>query len=386
MRRALGTVNLKTSICHIIVDLEVGGAEIMLKRLIESEPANTPGTVVVSLTALGAFGESLRAQGVKVHALGMSSVVDFPLTLWRLIRLIRQYRPEIVQTWMYHADLLGGVAARLAGSCTVVWGVHSTAIPQGPLSLTYWLVRLCAICSNIVPHQIICCAQSARTAHVKLGYAAHKMTVIPNGYDFSAFDGHANSRDSARKKLGFNDGDMVIGAVGRFDPLKDFHNFVAAASNLSLRRDRVKFLMVGRNNEWSNPVLRGWIESYSLEKNFQLVGEQSDVPFFLSAMDIFCLSSVNEAFPNVVVEAMAMGVPCVVTRAGDAAEILGTDDFVVPVKDAISLADALQRMCELDPEVRNSMGIRGARKVRAEYGINNIRQKYIAVYDEISRK
>src|SRR5437879_40576 len=223
----------------------------MLKRLIESAPASIPDAVVVSLTSLGVIGESLRGQGARVHALGMSSVFDFPITLWRLIRLIRRYQPRIVQTWLYHADLLGGWAARLAGSCIVVWGVRSTTIPQGPLSVTFWLVRLCAICSHIVPRRIICCAQSARVAHIKLGYAARKMTVIPNGYDFSVFDQHSNSRAKARADLGFNADEIVIGAVGRFDPLKDFRNFIAAASNLAANRGKVKFLMVGNGIDWS---------------------------------------------------------------------------------------------------------------------------------------
>ena len=370
------------TILHIIVGLDVGGAESMLKRLIESDSAAIPSTVVVSLTSMGVIGEVLRVEGVKVHALGMSSALNFPMTLWRLVRLIRQYRPRIVQTWMYHADLLGGMAARLAGSCAVVWGIRSTTIPQGPLSVTYWLVRLCAICSHLIPHRIICCAKSAKEAHIKLGYAAHKMTVIPNGYDFSVFDRHSNSRAKARMELGFDVGEIVIGAVGRFDPLKDFHNLVIAASSLVAKRGNIKFLMIGRNIEWTNPTLRGWIEDVGLVKNFQLVGEQSDVPYFLSAMDIFCLSSVNEAFPNVVVEAMAMGLPCVVTRAGDAAEILGDDDFVVPVKDSVSLSDALLRMCDLDQEALRRLGERGARKVRAEYGIENIRQQYEEVYAE----
>src|SRR5882672_5649392 len=153
----------------------------MLKRLIESNPATTRNTAVVSLTALGVIGESLRAQGVRVHTLGMSSVLDTPITLWRLVRLVRQYQPRIVQTWMYHADLLGGLAARLAGSCAVVRGIRSTTLPQGPLSVMFWLIRLCAICSHVVPHRIICCAKSAKEVHIKLGYPAHKMTVIPNG-------------------------------------------------------------------------------------------------------------------------------------------------------------------------------------------------------------
>lgn len=359
----------------------------MLKRLIESESATViPRPVVVSLTSLGVIGESLRSEGVRVHALGMSSAFYFPITLWRLVRLIRQDQPRIVQTWMYHADLLGGLAARLAGCCAIVWGIRSTAIPQGILSVTYWLVRLCAIFSHFVPHRIICCANSAKAAHLKLGYAAHKMIVIPNGYDFSVYDRSLPTRGEARQKAGFAVDEIVIGAVGRFDPLKDFHNFVIAASRLVARRSNVKFLMVGRNLEWSNSTLRGWIEDAGLVKNFQLVGEQSDVPFFLSVMDVFCLSSVNEAFPNVVVEAMAMGLPCVVTRAGDAADILGDDVFVVPVKDPVSLADALLRMCDLNPVDRRMLGERNAGKVRGEYGIENIRQKYEEVYSEIARK
>ena len=373
-------------ILHIIVDLDVGGAETMLKRLIESNPASIPETVVVSLSSLGVIGESLRARGVCVHTLEMRSAFGIPLVLWRLVRLIRATRPGIVQTWMYHADLLGGLAARLAGSRSVVWNIRSTAIPQGALSMTFWLVRLCAICSYFIPDRIICCANSAKTAHIKMRYAAHKMTAIPNGYVFSAFELHSDLRAKARSELGFDDGDMVIGVVGRFDPLKDFHNFVSAASYMATKRGHVKFLMVGRWNEWSNAILRGWIERAGLVKSFHLVGQQTDVAYFLSAMDIFCLSSSNEAFPNVVVEAMAMGLPCVVTQAGDAADILGDDGFVVPVKDSVSLADALLRMCDLNPVDRKMHGERNAKKVREEYGIEKIRRKYEEVYDEVSKK
>lgn len=371
---------------HIIVGLDIGGAESMLKRLIESKPANIPETVVVTLTSLGVLGEAMRARGISVHTLKMLSFWHTLITLWRLIRLIRQSRPQIVQTWMYHADFIGGLAARLAGSCSVVWNVRSTAIPQGPLSATYWLVRLCAICSYFIPDRIICCANSAKTAHIKLRYAAHKMTVIPNGYDFSAFEFNFNSRSKVRLELGLDDGNIVIGVVGRFDPLKDFQNFVAAAARMTSRRDNIKFMMVGRGNEWSNDTLHGWIEKAGLVQSFCLAGQQTNITCFLSAMDIFCLSSANEAFPNVVVEAMAMGLPCVVTRAGDAADILGDDGFVVPTKDPIALAGALLRMCDLEPADRRIIGQKNAKKVREEYGIEKIRQRYEAIYDEFSRK
>ncbi len=369
-------------IIHVITGLSTGGAEMMLKRLIESDPGAFPFTVVVSLTTSGSVGELLRTKGVSVHALGMSSVLHSPITLWRLARIFRQHRPDVVQTWMYHADLLGGLAARLAGCRAVIWGIRSTAIPQGKLSVTYWLVRLCAVFSWIIPRRIVCCAESAKEAHIKLGYAAQKMVVIPNGYDFSVFDRHSNSRAVARHELKFKDNEMVVGAIGRFDALKDFHNFVSAALKLSAKRPDVRYLMLGRNIERTNTTLRGWIEEAGLLNHFKLLGEQHDVPYFLSAMDVFCLSSVSEAFPNVLVEAMAMGLPCVVTRAGDAADILRMDNFVVPVKDSASLFDALLRMCDLDAEARRALGLINALKVRKEYEIEEVRRKYAAVYAE----
>ncbi len=374
-------------ILHIISSLNRGGAELMLKRLIKSCDGGTfYRHVVISLTDIGEVGEQLQNAGVDVQALAMRSLLDIPRVLCRLIGLIRIIKPHVVQSWMYHADFLGGLAARLAGSCSVVWNIRCTTIPQDLLSATFWLVRLCAMCSYVVPHSIICCAKSAEALHTKLGYASHNMTVIPNGYDFSVFDRHLNSRVKSRMELGFDDSTIVIGVVGRFDPLKDFHNFVVAASYIVASRGDVKFLMVGRNIEWSNQELCGWIKAEGLEKKFQLVGEQSDVPYFLSAMDIFCLSSVCEGFPNVVAEAMAMGLPSVVTQAGDAADILGDNNFAVPVEDSVLLADALVRMCALDLTERSLIGKKNAEKVRNEYAIEKTWQKYAAVYDKVARK
>ena len=373
-------------VLHIISNLGVGGAETMLKRLVESDPVSILHTVIVSLTTLGVIGELLRNQGVKVHTLNLSSNgLNLPMVLWRLILLIRRFKPDIVQTWLYHADLLGGLAARLAGSKNIVWGVRCTAIPQGALSITYWLVRLCGILSHTVPDRIICCAISAREVHINLRYAAHKMTVVPNGYDFSAFEMQSTSRKNVRQELGIKADDIVIGVVGRFDPLKDFHNFVSAASYIATKRADVKFLMVGDGNEWTNSVLHGWIEEAGLLNRFCLVGYQAEVAQFFSAMDIFCLSSQNEGFPNVLVEAMAMSLPCVVTQAGDATDILGDDDFVVPVKDSVSLANALLQMCQLDSDEQRLLGEKNAEKVRYQYGIEEVRRKYKAIYEEINR-
>jgi glycosyltransferase involved in cell wall biosynthesis len=368
-------------ILHIIVDLEIGGAELMLKRLLDAQRKKSDfNNIVVSLTSIGSIGRELQLNGIEVHAMEMKSNLMFPMIVWRLAKLIKHSSIDLVQTWMYHADLIGGLAAKISGSCPIIWGVRSTKIPQGIFSITYWLVKICAVLSYWVPNKIVCCAEAAKKEHKSLGYSSKKMVVIPNGYNFSVFDSQVNFRKKARSSIGYSDLDIVIGIIGRFDPLKDFNNFISAASELSLLSLNAKFLMIGRDLEWSNSLLADCIKSKGLEDKFTLLGEKLDIPYYLSAMDIFCMSSVSEGFPNVVVEAMAMGLPCVVTKAGDADKIVHDKSYVVPVNDSLALSEAMSRMCYLKPKDRQLIGELGSKKVRLEYDINNISIQYENLY------
>ena len=367
-------------IIHINSNLDVGGTEHMLRRLIYSNPKNLSNTVVVSLTSIGEIGEGLRKSGILVHTLNMKSLLDLPIVLWQLIRIIRKFRPNIIQSWLYHADFLVGIASFLVGSISIIWNIRSTTIPQGPLSFTYWLVRICALLSYIAPDKIICCAESTRKAHIKLGYSGNKMIVIPNGFDFTSLNADINLKIRARKDLGINNNEIVIGVIGRFDPLKDFKNFILAAKYTATQQNNLKFLMVGRNNDLFNAKLCGWIQDNGLQNNFILVGQQKDIPYFLSAMDIFCLCSAYEAFPNVLVDAMAMELPCVVTKAGDSEIILDDIKYTVPIKSPHALAEKLLIMCKLKIEDRQLLGKINSLKVREKYDIKKVREDYERVY------
>lgn len=357
----------------------------MLKRLALSFHGHrTYEHCVISLTSIGTVGMQLRNAGIDVRSLDMSSAAAFPVAIWRLFLLIRALRPAIVQTWMYHADFVGGLVGRLLG-CKIVWGVRSTGIPQGRGSLTWWLVRLNAICSYFLPHRIICCAVSAKEAHVAIGYTSKKMVLIPNGYDFSDLSPSLADKALVRKRSGFKESDIVIGIVGRFDALKDFQNFVRAAKFVALECPEARFLMVGRGLDAENPVLRGWIADEGLNEKFSLAGEQSLIHSYFAAMDIFCLSSKQEAFPNVVVEAMAVGLPCVVTNAGDAASIVGELGWVIPVENSVALGGGLVRACQLPAAKRTALGNKGAEQVRAKYDIDSIRCQYESVYRELTK-
>jgi glycosyltransferase involved in cell wall biosynthesis len=366
-------------VVHVIVGLESGGAENMLRRLVEAGRPALDSTVV-SLTTVGTLGEALRSQGFRVEAMGMTSAWQLPAVLMRLAGLLRRLHPDAVQCWMYHADFVGGLAARLAGCGNIVWGLRSSAIPQNFPAPTWWLVRLNALLSHLVPHRIVCCADSALQAHAALGFARRKMVVIPNGFDFTGFVPSPLEREQIRQRLGWSAQTPVIGTVSRFDPLKDLPNFLDAAVRVKARVPGVRFLLVGRGLDDSNSELRRRVEQAGLKGEVSLAGEQRNVPAYLSAMDVFCLSSRSEGFPNVVVEAMAMDLPCVVTAAGDAAAIVGDTGTVVPVQDASALAQAMGDTLALPQDRRDALGQAAGRGVRERYGIDVALSRYLEQY------
>ncbi|MEQ1530631.1 MAG: glycosyltransferase, partial [Methylococcales bacterium] len=272
----------------------------MLKRLVESFIAHPSYRhVVVSLTDKGTLGTQLQSKGVEVYSLDMRSQFSIPLAIWRLVRLIRATQPDIVQTWMYHADLLGGLAARMAGNQYVIWGVRTTDVRAGGSFSTVFVRWLCARLSPWVPQAIICAAEASRQAHIAVGYDSTKMVVVPNGYDFTWLKASANERQIFREQCGFSDNNLVVGSLGRFHTVKHQENFVCSAGLLARQNSNLRFLMVGRGLDWANKQLVDWIDNTGYKNSFVLLGERSDVPQCFAAMDIFCLHSRTEGFPNV---------------------------------------------------------------------------------------
>ena len=274
----------------MIVGLGVGGAELMLKRLIESHRFSLLFQHrVITLTSLGVVGKQLQAEGVEVEVMNMRSPLHFPVMLWRMTRLLRQQRPDVVQTWMYHADLLGGVAARLAGIKNVIWGIRTTDVSAGGSRATAGVRWLCARLSRWIPHSIVCAAEASRRVHVALGYRANRMVVVPNGFDLARLQATPVQVASFRSECGFASGELVVGTLGRFNADKDQHNFVCAAGLLASKHTAARFLMVGRDCDAANAQLMGWIKATGYADRFVLLGERSDAPVCLAAMDVFCL-------------------------------------------------------------------------------------------------
>ena len=374
-------------ILHIIVGLGVGGAELMLKRLAESHRHSTIYEhKIISLTTVGKVGLELRKLGVDVRSLEMGSVLDVPRVLWKLSRIIKLETPGIVQTWMYHADLLGGLAARFAGNRRIVWGIRTTDVQAGGVRATTLVRKVCAWLSSKIPHTIVCAADASRRAHIAVGYDATRMTVVPNGFDLTRLVATPEQRVGLRQMCGFDDTHVVVGTLGRFNPAKDHANFVRAAGLVAQGHPEVRFLMVGRELTSDNAVLMHWIQQTGCADRFVLLGERADAAVCLSAMDIFGLSSRTEGFPNVVGEAMAMGVPCVVTDVGDAAMLVADTGVVVPKEDSSALALGLGQLLTLEADVLHAQGQMARQRIVAEFTIMRARDRFEAVYQRVANE
>lgn len=372
-------------VAHIIIGLNVGGAELMLKRLILSHAAQ-PGIehCVISLTDQGVLGEELVKQGVAVHCLGMSSVIKAPVAFFRLRNLLQALRPDVVHSWMYHADLLGGLAARSVGLRNLVWCIRSTDIRRGGSRVTPVIRKLCAWLSGRLPRVIVCAADASRLVHKEVGYAPNKILVIPNGFELKRLLSSDINRAQVREELGLSNDCILVASVGRYNPVKDHKTFIEAAGRVAALRDDVKFILVGRDLERSNSQLMGLIDATGHANAFYLLGERNDVPACLKASDVFCLHSVTEGFPNVLGEAMALGLPCVTTDVGDAAYLLNCPEWVVPSASPVELALKLNDLLSLPAASKQALGRAAAQRIREHFSMDAISKRYYELYRSLS--
>jgi glycosyltransferase involved in cell wall biosynthesis len=371
-------------ILHVITGLAVGGAEMALYRLIlEFRGSEYSHTVIVLTPGGGLYGRFVES-GIKLIVLDVrrSPVSD----MLRLYRLMRTLQPDIVQTWLYHADFLGGLAARVAGNRNVIWGVRTTDVDGGCARATAFVRQACASLSRWIPHTIVCVAEAARRSHSLVGYDAGRMVVVGNGFDLSVLTSDQSQRGQLRAQCGFDKDDVVVGTLGRFNLDKDHANFVQAAGQLARRHPRLRFLMVGENLDARNEVLMGWIEATGHADRFVLLGERSDVAVCLAAMDIFCLSSRTEAFPNVVGEAMAMGLPCVSTDVGDVGVLMADTGVLVPKADPAALAQGVAGLMALGPAYREQMGQKARERIRATFTMACVRKRFERIYENVIAK
>lgn len=371
-------------VVHIISGLGHGGAETVLYRLITASDAGYEH-IVISMGDDDVFGPRLRAAGIAVHTLRMHGLVAALKGVWRLYVLLRRLRPDVVQTWMYHADLFGGAVARLAGVRAVSWGIRNSGADLAKSSRTSRaLAAVCAPMSRLIPAVVVLCAENAMQRHQRWGYDADRMLVVPNGYDLSVWQPDARVRAEVRAEWGVDDSVAVLGSVARWNPLKDHGNLFSALAEVQHGAD-FRIVLIGEGLDTANADLMAQLHQNELTDRVILLGRRDDVPRLVQGLDVHVLSSRAEGFPNVVAEAMAAGVLSVVTDVGDAARIVDDAGWVVPAQNPHALAHGIDQALALlgTPQAAERVA-RGRQRVVDLFSLETMVSNWQAVWHRLA--
>jgi glycosyltransferase involved in cell wall biosynthesis len=369
-------------VLHVITGLSVGGAELMLARLLERMDRSRSSSAVVSLTTgppPGAF------DGTTVYALGMRPGLPDPRGLVTLGRIVAHEQPDVVQTWLYHADLVGLVAAKWKSTAAVAWNLRCAALTVQESSRAVVAVRTVLARLSSFPDVVVANSEAGREAHQAYGYHPRRWAVIPNGFDTSVLQPDATTRARTRAALKVRPTTTVIGLVARLHAIKDHGTFFEASAELVRTHPDVVFVLAGLGLESGNPTVKAFFDRFGLDPaHYRLRGTQDRIEQLLPACDICTLTSTSEGFPNAIGEAMATGVPCVATDAGDCRRLVGDTGRVVPVRQPRALADAWRSVLTLEPAERAGLGGRARLRIIETFSLDRVVAQYVALYEDLA--
>lgn len=374
-------------VLHIITGLESGGAERILLNVVLHLSRQQFACEVVSLTTEGHLGAQMRAQGIPVHALGFARGVPDPRLLPTLAAHIRRARPDLIQTWLHHADLAGGLAARLARTAApVLWNINNTAIdPKKGKRQTALLARVNSRLARFLCTKVVCISDAVREDCLSQGYAPDQLQVVVPGVDTEAFQPDPDARISVRQELGLPPDAPLVGLMARFDPQKDHEAFCRAAGLLHQTYPDVQFVLCGNGVTPDNALLRGWLRAANVDASAHLLGLRDDLPRLTAALDVAtCCSRYAESFALILAEAMACGVPCVTTDMAGPAQVVGDLGKIVPIGDADALARAWQAMLSLTPTQAALWGERARVRAVTRFSIPTMTAGYANLYAHLA--
>lgn len=371
-------------VVHVINSFEYGGAEAMLCNLLLRTDRERFEPSVVALIDDMTVADPVRSAGIPLCSMRMKPGVPDPRGVLRLARHLARERPAVVQTWMDHSNLIGGLASRLATRAHVVWGIHhSNHVPGLAKRSTLLTVSACARLSRRVPSRVVFCSELARTVYVKRGFEAGRTEVVPNGFDTEVFRPDPAARLSLRRELGLDPDVVLVGLVARYDPLKDHSNFLRAAAMLAHAHPETRFVLCGDKVDARNEKLASEIESLGLSCRCLLLGPRRDVARIHAALDVATSSSMSEAFPLAVGETMSCGVPCVATDVGDSALIVGNAGRIVPPGNPRALALAWVELLAMDHAERLRLGRAARSRIQELFDLGAVTRRYEGIYSRL---
>ena len=368
----------------VVTGLEVGGAEMMLFKVLSRIDRQRFEPSLISLSSdATAMLPAFRELGIPCEVLAWRPRREVLAPIRRLARALRKLEPDVVQGWMYHANIAATLAvcgARLR--VPVVWNIRANLVDQQHekrmTRVVIWLSGKLSFSPSVIVNNS---EASALEHEQRVGFRAAKRVIVPNGFDTSTFRPSRELRDVFRASIGIDDDRVVlIGLVARYHPVKGHAFFLQAAAIVVRARKTARFVLVGRGIDATNGALAAMIEQYELEGHVHLVGERPDIHAVAPGFDVLVSASTGEGFPNVIGEAMSCGVPCVVTDVGDSAAVIGDTGVKVPPRDPEALAAGIIELIDMGAAGRAELGGRARARAVEKFSLGSVVRQYEELY------
>lgn len=355
-------------VLHVITNFAaVGGAEMMLAKLVKSRPDCEH--VIVALMKTSEIYQATLHQCEYHEGLGWNGLNTLNVVA-KLRHIIKQVQPDVIQGWMYHANALISLSLiGMANRPMFYWGVHHSLASPKEESLSTKIALYLSKFLSSQPDGIIYCAHSALKQHQAFGFNNKNQKVIPNGVELERFTGQRTINNP-----------LVVGFAGRYHPAKGFEYLFETIARL--KDHPVIFKVAGKSVNLENPEIRAYINKYQLDTSkIKLLDQVDDMPSFYQSIDLFLMTSITEGFPNVLVESMASGVPCVTTDVGDAGFIVEKTGEVVPPRHADALATAILHYLNLSNDQKLMSKAAARHRVEQNFSLESVSQLYFNVWN-----
>lgn len=369
-------------IVHVISNLDIGGAEGALCTLVEADRHHGHQHIVISMLSGGVNAERLRRAGARVVQLSGTRSIAMAAKFRQLARILKDERPDVIQAWMYHANLAVSLA-RLGGyvQAPIIWGVRQsfeTLVGDKPLTVG---VVLAGALLRRVPHAVIYNSSTAAKEHEAYGYPPARRVVIPNIVDGKRFAPDPHARQALRSALGLSPHDVVVGRVGRYARMKDSATLFAAFALVREQLPQAILVTAGKGFDPGTPEIAQLQASHKLAGAIKYLGARPDIEKVYPAFDVLVsTSSDREGFPNVIAEAQACGVPTVGTDVGETRLIIGDNRRVFRPRDPGQMADGVLALLKRPIDERQRMGAEGRARVQDLFGPHKVVSEFVDVW------
>ena len=366
-------------VVFITTSLGLGGAEKIFYEIIKE--FNNREILVVSLGEIDFFNDKLNNLGIKVEYLGLKNNLFSLIKFFKLINILNRNRGGIIHTWLYKANLFGGIAAKISGNSNIYWSIHHDLENEQKSFIRYLFMLILSFLSNTIPKKIIYCSESSANNHIKFGFNRTKAIVINNGIDINNFQKDNYKYKEFRENiLNIKKDTFLIGNIGRYHPIKDHKTLFKALSIIKYKNINFKCILAGENLDYKNKDLFNQICKLGLKNNIILMGKINDIREILCSLDLLVISSLSECSPMILLEAMSSEVLCISSDVGNIKNIMKSSKFLFKKSNHNQLANkilfTIKNRNKLTKHLKDSKS-----NIIKNYSLENMLSQYSKLYN-----